>query len=190
MVLLSILLSSGGHVFHMINGEWYMSKKDYDVAVLEVFLVCAVFWFFVFAGLTAWWRAKYFSQKSEIPEEIINDVTKDARAIQGFIEERIDISSKAPWTHSQAYIAKHKDFVKSWFQDDQLEAVVWLLYSIGIGIKLFLVERDEVPDPVPPKRIKQVRKWKYKRNELHLHSILLFLSSVSLMALAVFVFLS
>lgn len=189
MVLLSMFLSAD-RITVLIDGVWYVTEKDYNVGCILHFLIGAVFWFLVFAGLTAWWRAKYFSQKSEIPEGIINDVTKDARAIQGFIEERIDISSKATWTHSQAYIAKHKDFVKSWFQDDQLEAVVWLLYSIGIGIKLFLVERDEVPDPVPPKRIKQVRKWKYKRNELHLHSILLFLSSVSLMALAVFVILS
>lgn len=173
----------------VVDGVTYVDRTEYDLGVLIGFFIGAAVWFFVFAALSAWWRAKYFAQRTEIPEDYVEDFSAEARKMRAFIEERMNISSKATWAPNQVYIAKHKEFCMEWINQEHLEAILWLLYSIGIGVSLFLVEHDNKDNVPPPEGATKEHKWKYKGNRLHLHSLLLFLlSSVSLMALAAFLF--
>lgn len=182
------LLSSSIPQEVIVDGVKYV-EESHLTFVSAVNLIGGLLVGFIFSWIFyKHWRARYFAQHSKVPEDLCLDFRKDAMEIEKFLKERTEIVCKATWTFNQAQIAKKPDLYLSWLRGQHLECLLWFLYNIGVGVKFFLVEKEDVRDSEPPTGADKEFVWKWRGKIMHLSALLLcILSSVGLMILAAFV---
>lgn len=180
-----------------IDGVVYISNHAHTIAMFAVVIIFGFLWWAFWYASYRVWIAKYMRRKGCVPDDSGKVLTSDvglrarehASDMRKYIKRQCDFVTKA--RHFQDLnldldmSPEDKKRYLDWFDYDQMSAMLWFLYTIGIGVRLFRFDIDNNTPSSPPEGVDREYRWRPKHYDQH-WIILLLLSSVSLMALAVF----